>query len=157
MSTTVVEELHEKFSQFGIPQTIMTDNGAHFTSGEFESFLMANGIQHLITTMYHPATNGLAEWAVQIIKKGLKNKNGTFCTLLSHTLFTYRLTLQSTTSVSSAQLFFKRQPRSKLDLTHPNLADRVEKKQQVQKNQHAFQRGRICCWYKSARVQQSER
>ena len=92
-STTVVEELREKFAQFGIPQTIVTDNGTCFTSSEFESFLTANGIHHLTTAPYHPASNGLAERAVQTVKKGLKkNKNGTFRQRLSRTLFAYRLT-----------------------------------------------------------------
>ena len=68
-SSTVIEELREKFAQFGIPQTIVSDNGMYFTSAEFESFLRGNGIQHLTTAPYHPASNGLAERAVQIIKK----------------------------------------------------------------------------------------
>ena len=136
-STVVIEELREKFAQFGIPQTIVTDNGSCFTSVEFESFLSANGIHHLTTAPYHPASNGLAERAVQIIKKGLKkNKNGTFHTRLSRTLFSYRLTPQTTTSVSPAELLLKRRPRSKLDLLRPNLTERVEKQQRSQKEQH---------------------
>ena len=136
-STIVIEELREKFAQFGIPQTIVTDNGSCFTSAEFESFLHSNGIHHLTTAPYHPASNGLAERAVQIIKKGLKkNKNGTFRTRLSRTLFSYRLTPQTTTSVSPAELLLKRRPRSKLDLLRPDLARRVEKQQRSQKKQH---------------------
>ena len=68
--TIVIEEVREKFAQFGIPQTIVTDNGSCFTSAEFESFLHSKGIHHLTTAPYHPASNGLAERAVQIIKKG---------------------------------------------------------------------------------------
>ena len=75
-STVVIKELREKFAQFGIPQTIVIDNGFCFTSAEFESFLSSNGIHHLTTAPYHPASNGLAERAVQIINKSLKkNKN----------------------------------------------------------------------------------
>ena len=119
------------------PQTIVTDNGTCFTSADFESFLSDNGIHHLTTAPYHPASNGLAERAVQIVKKGLKkNKKGTFRTRLSRTLFSYRITPQTTTSVSPAELLLKRRPRSKLDLLRPNLAERVEWKQQSQKEQH---------------------
>ena len=129
-STTVIEELREKFAQFGLPQTIVTDSGPCFTSSDFELFLSSNGIHHLTTAPYHPASNGLAERAVQIIKKGLKKIKGTFRSRLARTLFPYRITPQTTTSVSPAELLLNRRPRSKLDLLHPNLAERVESKQQ---------------------------
>ena len=119
-SVTVIEEFREKFAQFGIPQTIVTDNGTCFTSAEFESFLTDNGIHHLTTAPHHPASNGLAERAVQIVKKGLKkNKKGSFCTRLSRTLFSYRITPQTTTSISPAELLLKRRPRSKLGYLKP--------------------------------------
>ena len=43
---------------------------------EFESFLLKNGIKHITSAPYHPATNGLAERAVQTVKKGLKKERG---------------------------------------------------------------------------------
>ena len=99
--------------------------------------LTDNGIHHLTTAPYHPASNGLVERAVQVVKKGLKkNKKGSFCTRLSRTLFSYRITPQIITSVSPAELLLKRRPRSKLDLLRLHLADRVERKQQSQKEQH---------------------
>ena len=131
-STTVIEELRERFAQFGIPQTIVTDNGTRFTSADFESFLSDNGIHRLTTAPYHPASNGLAERAVQIVKKGLKkNKKGTFRTRLSHTLFSYRITPQTTTSVSPAELL-----RDDLDRNCVQISQRLERKQQSQKEQH---------------------
>ena len=48
----------------------------------------------------------------------------------------YRLTPQSTTGVSPAELLLGRQPRSKLDLLKPNTAERVEFRQQKQKASH---------------------
>ena len=52
-STVVIEELRDKFSQFGIPETIITDNGTCFMSAEFELFLEKNGVKHLTTAPYH--------------------------------------------------------------------------------------------------------
>ena len=50
----------------------MSDNGTCFVSEEFESILQANGIKHFTSAPYHPASNGLAERVVQIVKNGLK-------------------------------------------------------------------------------------
>ena len=43
----------------------MTDNGAVFTSDEFEGFLKTNGVTHTHTALYHPASNRLAKRAVR--------------------------------------------------------------------------------------------
>ena len=65
------------------PEMVVTDNGTSFTSKEFEFFLEANGIRHLTLSPYHPASNGLAERTVQIVKQGLKKvTQGTLTTHL---------------------------------------------------------------------------
>ena len=71
-STTVIGILRHVFTRFGLPETIVSDNRPCFVSDEFESFLLADGVKHLTSSPYHHAMNGLAERAVQIIKKGLK-------------------------------------------------------------------------------------
>ena len=136
-SQAVIEELRTVFARFGLPETVVTDNGTCFVSAEFESFLQNNGIKHLTSAPYHPASNGLAERAVQIVKKGLKKTSlGSIQTRLATTLMAYRLTPQSTTGVSPAELLLGRQPRSRLDLLKPHTAERVENSQLRQKKQH---------------------
>ena len=39
--------------RFGIPQTIMTDQGTMFTSGEFEEFAASMGIKLLNSSLYY--------------------------------------------------------------------------------------------------------
>lgn len=86
----MIEELGTLFAQFGIPETIVSDNGLCFVSAEFEAFLENNGIKHITSAPYHPVSNGLAERAVQIVKRGLKKiTQGSIRSHLAKTLFSY--------------------------------------------------------------------
>ena len=58
------------------------------------------------------------------------------CTRLAQLLLTYRLTPQSTTGISSSELLLGRRPKSRLDLLKPHMAERVERKQGKQEEQH---------------------
>ena len=99
---------------YGLPETIVTDNGTCFVSREFEDFLRKNGVT---SAPYHPASNGLAERAVQILKKGLKKvADGPVPDQLARVLLPYRITPQGTTGVSPAELLLGRRPRTCLDL-----------------------------------------
>lgn len=51
---------------------VVSDHGTCFTSAEFKTFRNKNGIQHLMSAQYHPASNGLAERAVCTIQAGTK-------------------------------------------------------------------------------------
>ena len=91
-SKVTIEHLRMIFAQHGLPKTIVLDNGSSLVCDEFETFLMSNGIAHVVSSLYHPATNGLAEKAVQILKNGLKKiAHGSLSERLSKFLFNYRL------------------------------------------------------------------
>ena len=102
-SQTTIEKLRTMFATHGLPETLVTDNGSDFTSAEFEEFTRQNGIRHLRSVPYHPASNGLAERAVQTFKSGMKKlTSGSIESKLSRFLFAYRLTPQSTTGLPPA-------------------------------------------------------
>ena len=63
------------FAALGIPEMLVTDNRTAFTSTEFAQFAKQNGIRHVTTSPYHPASNGLAECAVKTFKEGMKLSN----------------------------------------------------------------------------------
>ena len=142
ITSSVTEQCcRQIFATFGVPEVLVTDNGPSFVSAEFESFLKKNGIRHKTSAPYHPATNGLAERAVRIVKTGLKKmKAGTLKDKISRFLFSYRNTPQSTTDTSPAELLLGRKMRSPLHLLHPDLHKKVEEKQEQQAavhNQHS--------------------
>ena len=96
-TVTTIKELRKQFATHGIPNIIVSDNGTAFTSGEFSEFMVKNGIRHLKTAPYHPATNGLAERAVQTFKTAMKKStnNGEIDARLARFLFHYRTTPNS--------------------------------------------------------------
>ena len=132
-----IQRLRAMFARFGIPESLVSDNGPCFISKEFKDFLRKNGVMHITSAPYHPASNGLAERAVRIVKEGLrKMKTGAISDKIARLLFQYRMTPQSVTKLSPAELLLGRCLRGRLNLLHPNLADRVEKAAEKQKEYH---------------------
>lgn len=136
-AAVTIECLRNCFSRYGLPEMVVSDNGTCFTSRDFQDFMVRNGIQHVTTAPWHPASNGLAERGVQTLKALLKKSaGGSVETKLARALFSYRITPQSTTGRSPAELLLGRKLRSTLDLLHPDLQSRVQHKQWKQKEQH---------------------
>ena len=67
-----IEVLCWIFSQFGLPEQLVSDNGPQFVSDDFAKFMRRNGVKHVCCAPYHPATNGLVECFVQTLKTALK-------------------------------------------------------------------------------------
>ena len=132
----LIRSLRSTFATHGIPESLVSDNGTAFTSDEFKQFTKKNGIRHVTSTPYHPASNGLAERAVQTFKEGMKKTDGDIETRLTRFLFQYRITPHSTTGQSPAELLMSRKPRSHLDMMLPDLTSRVQGKQSSQKAVH---------------------
>ena len=136
-SQSMIEKMRKTFATLGLPEMLVTDNGTVFTSSEFEQFVRRNGIRHVTSSPYHPASNGLAERGVQTMKDGLKKLTcGSLETKLAQFLFKYRLTPQTVTGVSPAELMFGRPLRSQLDLLQPNMHTKVQSRQERQKFDH---------------------
>ena len=71
-SSVTIDKLRSVCSTHGLLDTIVTDNATIFTSVEMKEFFLSNGIKHMTSAPYHPASNGLAEQAVQTFKSALK-------------------------------------------------------------------------------------
>jgi len=136
-SDTIVE-LKEIFSAHGLPDQIVSDNGPSFTAQEFKMFCAANGIEHITTSPYHPAGNGLAERAVGVFKSAMI-KMGTRFSLrerVNRFLTKYRATPHVTTGVAPCELLCGRKMKTHLDLLHPTVQKSVSQHQHAQKLNH---------------------
>ena len=103
-SHITISVLRTIFASHGLPEILVSDNGTAFTSSEFGIFLRQYGIRHITSAPYYPATNGLAEAAIQIPKNSLKKSElGDIDKQLAR-LFHYRTTPHATTGISPAEL-----------------------------------------------------
>ena len=148
-SRATIEKFRIPFATHGLPEIVHTDNGSSLVSREFEDFLKQNGIRHIRTAPYHPASNGMAERAVQTFKEGMKKMNGgSVETHVSRFLARYRITPQTSTGVSPTELLLGRKPRSRLDLVYPEIGRKVRQSQVSQKLAHD--------WHAKERTMQEE-
>lgn len=134
-SGKVIRYVRECISRFGLPDTIVTDNGPQFVSSEFKDFCKSNGIRHSTSSAYHPRSNGEAERFVKTFKNAMRTPTRSVDAVLSEFLLTYRGTPHTTTGTPPAELLFKKRPKTLLDLLRPDVDRTVRTKQDKQTEQ----------------------
>ena len=135
-ASKTIEVLREMFARYGY---LVSDNGPQFVSAEFGNFCASNGIIHLRSAPYHPATNGAVECMVQTVRQATKAGQQRGISLdqaLSTFLLRYRATPHATTGVSPSDLFLGRSLRTKLDLLRSSVSRHVQLQQSRQKIYH---------------------
>ncbi len=65
---TVARDLEKFFTTFGLPRVIQSDQGTHFTSKTFPLVLKELGIEHRVSSPYHPESQGALERFHQTLK-----------------------------------------------------------------------------------------
>ena len=71
-SQATVAILRGLFARFGMPLSIISDNGSQFTSQKFKNECECHGILQVTTAPFHPQSNGQAERFVDTLKRALK-------------------------------------------------------------------------------------
>ncbi|PAA73574.1 hypothetical protein BOX15_Mlig008794g1 [Macrostomum lignano] len=136
-SAVTIQKLRSSFATHGLPDVLVSDNGPNLVSEEMSDFLQKNGIQHVRVAPYHPASNGLAERAVQTLKRSLeKQREDSLEDKVARFLLSYRVTPHATTGVAPCELLMGRHLCTLLDRARPDLGARVQRKQNQQKEHH---------------------
>jgi hypothetical protein len=98
------------FSRFGVSKVAISGGGSHFIDGNSRRYLKTQGVEHRITTPYHPQIGGQVETSNKQIKdilqktvhemgRGWKDK-------LLEALWAYRMTYKTPISMTPYQLVY---------------------------------------------------
>ena len=95
-SETVKISPSQIFARFGIPKTLVSDNGPEIVSGDLKQWCESLRIKIMESPVYHSRANGLAERAVQTVTRALQawspNLNVSLGAFLHKALMTHRNT-----------------------------------------------------------------
>ena len=110
-SSNVIEFIREHIIyRFGVPQSITTDQGKMFTSKEFEDFAASIGFKLINSSPYYAQANGQAEASnqilIKIIKKKIRENPKKWHSILSETLWSYRMACRGSTKCSPYELVY---------------------------------------------------
>src|SRR3954447_20034241 len=137
---TVVEFIYENIiCRHGCPNYILSDRGTHFRNQVVEGLMNKFEIKHLLSTPYHPQTNGLVErfnkTLCESIAKVTKNLQE-WDNAINSVLFAYRTAKNSTTKFTPFYLTYGREARLPItalenETLEINLEDLEENRQKA--------------------------
>jgi len=111
--------------RYGVPHTIITDNGRQIIDKELAKFYIALGIKHITSSVEHPQTNRQAEAANKVIQvelcKRLDSAKGRWPEELVEVLWAYRCTPQSATNESPFSLVYGADTMIPVEIGEPSL------------------------------------
>ncbi|XP_065622758.1 uncharacterized protein LOC112030837 [Quercus suber] len=97
-------------TRFGVPESLISDNGLQFDSRAFRTFCNDLGIKNKYSTPAYPQSNGLAEATNKVILNGLKKRldgaKGGWAEELPNVLWAYRTTPRRSTGESPFSLTY---------------------------------------------------
>ncbi|CAN2390404.1 K02A2.6-like, partial [Pristimantis euphronides] len=116
----VAKALLEIFTRVGFPREMLTDRGTQFMSDLMQSLCEQTEVRHLVSSPYHPQTNGLCErfngTLKQMLKMLVESQGRDWERCLPYLLFAYREVPQASTGFSPFELLYGRRVRGLLTL-----------------------------------------
>ncbi len=142
-SRAVIDHLKLIFSEHGIPETLISDNGPQYSSDEFKTFANQFGFEHITSSPLYPQSNGFIERMVQTVKNIMKKCSETHSDL-SMALLCLRTTPVSNDIPSPCVLLNNRMyktnipslPTARKIAWDSDINTALQKRQDIQKHYH---------------------
>jgi transposase InsO family protein len=110
------------FPRFGTPRILISDGGSRFTENNFKKCLSKLGIEHRVSTAYHPQTNGQAETSNRqlksILNKTIEKGGKDWSKKLDGALWTYRTTFKTPIGMTPYQFIYGKACHLPVELEH---------------------------------------
>jgi transposase InsO family protein len=110
------------FPRFGISRILISDGGTHFTRKNFKKCLSKLGIEHRVSTAYHPQTNGQAETSntqlKSILNKTIKKGGKDWSKKLDGALWAYPTALKTPIGMTPYQFVYGKACKLSVELEH---------------------------------------
>ncbi|KAM1220015.1 hypothetical protein ACFX2G_048017 [Malus domestica] len=98
-------------TRFGVPETIITDNGTIFTFDRFKDYTTNLKIRLKQSTPYYPQVNGQVETSnkvfIGILEKMIKERPGIWHLRINEALWAYRTSLRTATETTLYALTYR--------------------------------------------------
>jgi len=108
----------------GCPKVLLTDRGTHFVNELLDSLCKKLGVKHILSSAYHPQTNGLVErfnrTLCEALAKYANTKKNDWDLYIPSVLFAYRNMKHNTTKYEPFQLTYGR--KAKLPIDYDNYS-----------------------------------
>lgn len=119
----LIRALKRSFATFGVPYELSSDGGPEFVARETTDFIRRWGVQHRLSSAYHPRSNGRAEVAVKAMKRLLRDNVSSDGEIDSESftraILQFRNTPDPTSKLSPAEIVFGRTIRDVLPVKPP--------------------------------------
>ena len=139
-SGPIIDFISEVVHRYGVPHSIITDNGSNFTVDEVKSWCGKMGIKLNYASVYHPQTNGQVEWANSLIMSGIKPRlvrsltesNTQWVEELDSVLWGLRTTLNRTTGYTPFFMVYGAEAVLPCDIIHDSPRVRMYEEKEAE-------------------------
>jgi hypothetical protein len=119
-SITIIKNV--SFSRFGAPRILISDGGTHFTGKNFKKCLSKLGIEHRVSTAYHPQTNGQEETSNRqlksILNKTIEKGGKDWSKKLDRALWAYQTAFKTPIGMTPYQFVYGKACHLPVELEH---------------------------------------
>ncbi|KAL2089275.1 hypothetical protein ACEWY4_013963 [Coilia grayii] len=117
---SVIEALLQFFSRFGLPREVQSDRGSNFASGVFQEVVSELGIKQIMSSAYHPQSQGALERCHQTLKTMIRTYcascAGDWDVAIPFLLFAIRDAVNDSTGFSPFELVYGHEVRGPVKL-----------------------------------------